>query len=313
MPAVPGPCCGACARTRLAACASSHPDVPQWLADVITRLHAKDPAGRFPSALALADVLRNGLTQLQRQDQLICKPGRPVWRRRLLVAACVLLLGAALGLGIYFGGDPSTPETPAPAPQAVSVAKSTPAPPSPPLAKDAPSPKEPIAAGKGTLRKAIDLATAGRAKEAAALYVQHESAIPLSKASYVQLTELVDAFNKARQLPEAREACLATLSKFPNRHRVRLLLGYIQFAAGDAEAADTLLTTGRLDESLSSLVGYGLGRLYIDAGQLDKAIAVWTQVVRDNPSDPDAHVRLGDSYRYQARVSRKPQSLTRRS
>src|SRR5262249_40967530 len=34
-----------------------NPDIPDWLAALITRLHAKDPAGRFQSAAEVADLL----------------------------------------------------------------------------------------------------------------------------------------------------------------------------------------------------------------------------------------------------------------
>src|SRR5207244_4069024 len=34
-----------------------NPDVPDWLAAVIERLHAKDPAGRFRTAREVAEVL----------------------------------------------------------------------------------------------------------------------------------------------------------------------------------------------------------------------------------------------------------------
>jgi tetratricopeptide (TPR) repeat protein len=41
----------------------ARPDVPEGLADIIARLHAKDPADRFQSASEVADSLRQDLTQ----------------------------------------------------------------------------------------------------------------------------------------------------------------------------------------------------------------------------------------------------------
>jgi serine/threonine protein kinase len=41
-------------------------DVPVWLADIVERLHAKDPADRFASATELADLLERALAALQR-------------------------------------------------------------------------------------------------------------------------------------------------------------------------------------------------------------------------------------------------------
>jgi serine/threonine-protein kinase len=41
-------------------------DVPGWLAEVVERLHAKDPGGRYASATEVAEVLKHHLAQLQR-------------------------------------------------------------------------------------------------------------------------------------------------------------------------------------------------------------------------------------------------------
>ena len=43
-----------------------NPDVPVWLAAIIERLHAKDPAGRFQSAAEVAETLGRYLAALQR-------------------------------------------------------------------------------------------------------------------------------------------------------------------------------------------------------------------------------------------------------
>ena len=42
-----------------------NPDIPQWLAGIIGKLHAKDPAGRFPSAAELARLLEGCLAHVQ--------------------------------------------------------------------------------------------------------------------------------------------------------------------------------------------------------------------------------------------------------
>ncbi len=44
-----------------------NPDVPAWLAAIIARLHAKDPAQRIASAQELAQILERNLTELQRR------------------------------------------------------------------------------------------------------------------------------------------------------------------------------------------------------------------------------------------------------
>jgi hypothetical protein len=43
----------------------THPEVPDWLADVVAKLMAKDPADRYPSASEVVDVLGQHLAQLQ--------------------------------------------------------------------------------------------------------------------------------------------------------------------------------------------------------------------------------------------------------
>jgi len=44
----------------------ANPDAPEWLAAIITKLHAKDPAGRYQSAAEVAGVLARRLAILQR-------------------------------------------------------------------------------------------------------------------------------------------------------------------------------------------------------------------------------------------------------
>ena len=41
------------------------PEVPQWLCDLIARLHAKNPADRFSRAQEVADLLAKGLEDLR--------------------------------------------------------------------------------------------------------------------------------------------------------------------------------------------------------------------------------------------------------
>src|SRR5262249_33309949 len=45
-----------------------NPEVPTWLAAIIAKLHAKDPAKRFPSATEVADVLGGHLARLRQHD-----------------------------------------------------------------------------------------------------------------------------------------------------------------------------------------------------------------------------------------------------
>jgi hypothetical protein len=72
-------------------------DLPQWLCEIIAKLHAKKPAERFRSAGEVADLLVRGLSgPLQSISPPV--PARKGRRRWLAAAVPVLLLAAALGL-----------------------------------------------------------------------------------------------------------------------------------------------------------------------------------------------------------------------
>ena len=57
-----------------------NPESPDWLAEIIAKLHAKDRADRFQSAAEVAELLGRHLAHLQR-------PGASVARRRLAIQA----------------------------------------------------------------------------------------------------------------------------------------------------------------------------------------------------------------------------------
>src|SRR5262249_18791683 len=87
-------------------------DVPGWLAAVVARLHAKDPAGRFQTAAEAADLLGPDLAHLRQPDLVPCPdakvpgppPSRPTAPRRggrphrLLAAVAIVALAAGLGV-----------------------------------------------------------------------------------------------------------------------------------------------------------------------------------------------------------------------
>ncbi len=92
-----------------------NPDVPEWLAEIVEKLHAKDPDERFQSADEVAVLLEQHLAHLQ-QPTLAPKPSplgyrspaaRKARRRALLRLAAVGLLVLVAGFGtaaIRWGG-----------------------------------------------------------------------------------------------------------------------------------------------------------------------------------------------------------------
>ena len=89
-----------------------NPEIPERLAAVVARLHAKDPADRFQSATEVAELLGRHLAELQGAppSRPFVDPmeipaakvpsGRAVPGRRALAWAAVLLLAALGGLGL---------------------------------------------------------------------------------------------------------------------------------------------------------------------------------------------------------------------
>ncbi len=76
-----------------------NPDVPEWLADIIARLHARDPDDRFQSAAEVADLLGRWLAHLH-NPKGVPAPEQPRKQKRLrnrrMVAAGVLALGGLI-------------------------------------------------------------------------------------------------------------------------------------------------------------------------------------------------------------------------
>jgi hypothetical protein len=85
------------------------PEVPPWLCDIISRLHAKTPDDRFDSARDVADLLARCLAEIQRQGQVQAMVGvTPPEPKKTSAAApsrrpgrraALLLLASLVGLG----------------------------------------------------------------------------------------------------------------------------------------------------------------------------------------------------------------------
>jgi hypothetical protein len=89
------------------------PEVPQWLCDLIAKLHAKDPAHRFQSAAEVVALLEEHLAHLQRpslvaRSQAVGVPRRRGPRRATVLAAAVVLggSGAVIGYSLWRQAGP---------------------------------------------------------------------------------------------------------------------------------------------------------------------------------------------------------------
>jgi serine/threonine-protein kinase len=88
-----------------------NPDVPEWLAVIVAKLHEKDPARRFQSAAEVADLLGRHLAHLQ-QPATVPAPARlpsaepggvAHWKVSAALAALFLVLASAGGLFVSPG------------------------------------------------------------------------------------------------------------------------------------------------------------------------------------------------------------------
>jgi serine/threonine protein kinase len=96
-----------------------NPDVPEWLAEIIEKLHAKDPADRFQTAGEVAVLLERHLAHIQ-QPALSPRPA-PLWPaprppafgrrigRRLLAAGVIVAALAAIAPWAYHALAPDRP------------------------------------------------------------------------------------------------------------------------------------------------------------------------------------------------------------
>lgn len=87
-------------------------DVPEWLAAIVGKLHAKEPADRFQSAAKVADLLGQHLAYQQQPGQAPKPPSvvpplasrrprkRPLWPWLVVAAACLLLMCCLLPVGV---------------------------------------------------------------------------------------------------------------------------------------------------------------------------------------------------------------------
>src|SRR5262249_2395656 len=93
------------------------PEIPDWLADIIGKLHAKKPEERFQSAKAVAETLGTKLAELQMAGRGravipaadLSATHRP--RRKLALALVMFLFaGIAAVIGFWPRSDSQTPD-----------------------------------------------------------------------------------------------------------------------------------------------------------------------------------------------------------
>jgi formylglycine-generating enzyme required for sulfatase activity len=118
----------------------TRPDLPQWFADLVARLHAKKPEQRFQTAQEVADLLARHLAAVRAQGSAYNPMPRPRRLRRWLVAALAgaVVLGAAGAWSAGFfrgpataqpgeqGTDPGPRAAPQPTPTAGKPTRETP-------------------------------------------------------------------------------------------------------------------------------------------------------------------------------------------
>ena len=84
-----------------------NPEVPDWLAAIIAKLHAKDPHAHYSSAAEVAELLGHHLSLLRQPElaESFEEPRKPVASsRKAAAAAALLLMVVTIGLGAARAG-----------------------------------------------------------------------------------------------------------------------------------------------------------------------------------------------------------------
>ncbi len=87
-----------------------NPEVPRWLADVVEKLHAKDPADRFQTAQEVADLLAGYLAEFQQQGVVVARAGVAPRRRRTAATGWAWWFGVPLVLFALLSAAAALPD-----------------------------------------------------------------------------------------------------------------------------------------------------------------------------------------------------------
>jgi serine/threonine protein kinase/Flp pilus assembly protein TadD len=309
---------------------TQNPEIPEWLAAIIGRLMAKDPADRYPSASAVAEVLADRLAELQlpasaprtepagaentvpRRSWLRSSRGLALLAGGLLVIATLAWL-ATRPAPVTRRADPPAPAAaaprvlaPGPSSSIKAETKLTPAPPSP----------EPARASSTDIDPAITKLTRAIAEHPDDKHLYHQRGLAFKKAK--DYTHAIEDFDRAIALdPDFYEAYhdrgwayvdLGNRTRanddFSHAIRLRPDDAWLNYCRGlnfnelrnwdraipDLQRAHEL--NPKHDGALANL-----GKAYRAKGDLDRALDYCHKAVATDPANPWNYVERGLTYR----------------
>jgi serine/threonine protein kinase/Flp pilus assembly protein TadD len=282
---------------------AENPEIPEWLAAIIARLMAKDPADRYPSASTVADLLASRLAEIQLpapaprgEPDGAAEPsprrGRgPGYRRLALAAGGLLVIGVLAWLATRPAPRMRRADLRAPAAASPKVlppgpsssikleATAPPASPSPKPAKASSVDVDPAIAG---LTQAI-------AEHPGDKDLYHRRGLALKKAK--EYTRAIADFDRALALdPDFFQA-------YHDRGWAYVDLGNRPRAIDEFSQAIRL----RPDDAWAN---YSRGLAYNELGAWDKAIPDLARAHELNPKHDGALAGLGKAYRWKGDLDR---------
>jgi superkiller protein 3 len=123
-------------------------------------------------------------------------------------------------------------------------------------------------------------------------------AIEREKDMQLYKTNLASAYEANKEPEKAVNIYLDILSKDKTDHSVRALLASAQYAMGTAHYQDALQNLLQCCEEDPVNIGYKkyLGALYAEMNDNEKALAIYNELVKENPEDPEINNKVGVLY-----------------